>query len=203
MLKIDSYITDFFLLNVLKQGDKTPWEVIAHLESLINELEQLVDMSEYMIKGDSIVHRSAIIENNVTMKGKIFVAEGVIIHANAYLRGPLIISKNVSIGPSSEIKNSYIGENTRIAHLNYVGNSIIGADVNVEAGAVFANHWNEKNGEEVVVHCNNSSLCTGTNKFGILLGDQSKVGANAVTDPGTILKKGSIVGRLEHVVNMN
>jgi acetyltransferase-like isoleucine patch superfamily enzyme len=40
---------------------------------------------------------------------------------------------------------------------------------------------------------------TGCDKFGALIGDGTKIGANAVLAPGTILAKQSIVSRAEHV----
>jgi acetyltransferase-like isoleucine patch superfamily enzyme len=40
-------------------------------------------------------------------------------------------------------------------------------------------------------------IYTGANKFGALVGDNSKIGANAVLTPGTVLTPNSIVKRLE------
>ncbi len=40
---------------------------------------------------------------------------------------------------------------------------------------------------------------TGVTKFGALVGDDCKIGANAVLSPGTILAKGTVVGRLQLV----
>ena len=53
------------------------------------------------------------------------------------------MDKSVKIGPSSEVKSSIICFETAIAHLNYIGNSIIGQNVNFEAGSIAANHYNE------------------------------------------------------------
>lgn len=44
---------------------------------------------------------------------------------------------------------------------------------------------------------NNEIIDTKSIKFGALVGDDSKIGANAVLSPGTILEKKSIVKRLE------
>jgi acetyltransferase-like isoleucine patch superfamily enzyme len=38
---------------------------------------------------------------------------------------------------------------------------------------------------------------TGVSKFGALVGDGSRIGANAVIAPGALLERGSIVGRLQ------
>jgi acetyltransferase-like isoleucine patch superfamily enzyme len=42
-------------------------------------------------------------------------------------------------------------------------------------------------------------VATGVDKFGALIGDASRIGANAVTTPGTILPPGSVVRRLQLV----
>ena len=46
---------------------------------------------------------------------------------------------------------------------------------------------------------NGQLIETGVTKFGALVGDDCKIGANAVLSPGTILAKGTVVGRLQLV----
>ena len=55
------------------------------------------------------------------------------------IRPDTLISKNVRIGNFVEIKNSVIGENTKINHLAYVGDAEVGANCNIGCGVVFAN----------------------------------------------------------------
>lgn len=52
--------------------------------------------------------------------------------ANAYLREGVFLDSYVKIGPGTEIKSSMIFSGTSIAHSNYIGNSIIGRNVNFE-----------------------------------------------------------------------
>lgn len=103
----------------------------------------------------------------------------------------------MNIGPSSEIKQSIILDNSAVAHFNYIGNSIIGNNVNFEAGSISANHYNERTDKNIFVIYNDEIISTNCNKFGSLVGDDSRIGANAVLSPGTILEKKSIVKRLE------
>ena len=51
--------------------------------------------------------------------------------------------------------------------------------------------------KEIFVKINEEIINTKIEKFGSLIGDSSKIGANAVLSPGTILKKNSVVKRLE------
>lgn len=115
------------------------------------------------------------------------------------LRNGVWVGQGAHIGGSDEIKQSIIGSNSAVAHLNYIGNSIIGDDVNIEAGAVLANHHNDRDDKSVWVLIDGQKIKTGVKKFGALVGDRSRIGANGVTAPGTILKPATIVNRLELV----
>lgn len=173
-----------------------PWEVIENLDGILLQHIKTLN-SDYKIVENIAVHKTATIEQGVVLKGTIIVSENCFIGANAYLRGPLFLSNAVKIGPGSEIKQSIIFENSTTAHFNYIGNSIIGKDVNFEAGSVCANHYNERENKKIRVKYQNQIIETNTEKFGALVGDNSKIGANAVLSPGTILECNSIVKRLE------
>ncbi len=86
---------------------------------------------------------------------------------------------------------------SKIAHLNFVGDSIIGSDVNIEAGAVIANYRNELDDKTIRIAFEGDVIDTGVTKFGALIGDGARIGANAVVAPGALLKPGRKVGRLQ------
>ncbi len=73
----------------------------------------------------------------------------------------------------------------------------IGHDVNIEAGAILCNHYNEREDDTVYVHVGGQRIFTGLHKFGSLVGDGCRIGANAVLSPGTLLMPNTIVRRLE------
>jgi NDP-sugar pyrophosphorylase family protein len=196
MIKINDFIENFSDFNF--NTDLLPWEII-------NELDKLLDKKfcslgdDYEISGDTAIHKTAVVEQNVIFKGRIIIDENAFIGANAYLRGPVYIGKSAKIGPGSEIKQSVIFDETAVAHFNYIGNSIIGKRINFEAGSICANHYNERKDKKITVLFNDQIIKTNTTKFGSLVGDDSRIGANAVLSPGTILSKESIVKRLELV----
>jgi len=86
-----------------------------------------------------------------------------------------------------------------LAHFNFVGDSLIGSYVNMEAGSIIANHYNERLDKTLYVMLNKKKTKIEVTKFGALVGDHSKIGANAVLSPGTILLPESVVKRLELV----
>ncbi len=110
--------------------------------------------------------------------------------ASSWLPGP-------KVGINCEVKTSVLLEESAIAHFNFVGDSIIGHNVNIEAGAILCNHYNEREDDTVFVHIDGQRVSTGLHKFGSLVGDGCRIGANAVLSPGTLLKPKTIVRRLE------
>ena len=176
-----------------------PWHAIHNLSQILEKVIPELPQEEYMMKNGIAIHNSAIIEKNVTIKEIAIIGEKSVVKAGAYIRGGTFIGKNVNIGANSEIKQSMIFDHSRIAHLNYVGNSIIGEDVNLEAGSILANHFNERKNKNIKLIINKSIIETTLVTFGLLIGYGSIIGANAVLNPGTVLRKRSVVGRLVHI----
>ncbi|MDR1495896.1 MAG: UDP-N-acetylglucosamine diphosphorylase [Clostridiales Family XIII bacterium] len=58
----------------------------------------------------------------------------------AYVRPGSRIGAGCRIGDFVEIKNSVIGDGTKVSHLTYVGDSDLGRDVNLGCGVVFVNY---------------------------------------------------------------
>ena len=196
MIKITDFISDFILL---KAGTKLqPWELISQIENTIIDLIAGLG-DEFIIREQTAIHRTAKIEAGVIMKGPIIINENCFVGAHAYLRGGIWLGHQVRIVPGCEIKSSYIFSKSSAAHFNFIGNSMIGSHVNFEAGAVVANHHNDRADKRIFVNYNSQQIDTGVQKFGALVGDDCKVGANAVLSPGTLLEKGKVVKRLELV----
>ncbi|GGF07337.1 Hexapeptide repeat of succinyl-transferase [Chishuiella changwenlii] len=196
MIDIQTYTKSFG--NYFSESNhQNPWEVIDNLEEILSNKIKELSEDDYIITDRVAIHKSATVEKGVTFKGRIIISENCFIGAHAYLRGPIFLSNSVTIGPGSEIKQSIIFEKSAVAHFNYIGNSIIGEHVNFEAGSICANHYNERVDKNISVKVDDQIISTNTTKFGALVGDHSKVGANAVLSPGTILNQNSIVNRLE------
>lgn len=175
-----------------------PWELTTNLKEIISGILPNLD-NNFKISDGIAIHKSTVIEKGVTLKPPFIALENCHIGANAYFREGVFLDKSVKIGPCSEIKSSIICSETSIAHLNYIGNSIIGHNVNFEAGSIAANHYNEREDKRIWVRYKGKLIDTGVKKFGALVGDNSKIGANGVLSPGTILTRNSIVKRLELV----
>ncbi|WP_430401708.1 DapH/DapD/GlmU-related protein [Fluviicola sp.] len=195
MIIIDDFITDFSKRLKAFEGSR-PWEITDQLKDLLEELIPTLG-TDYRIEDGVAIHKTATIETGVMIKRPAIIEENCFVGAHAYFREGVYLDQDVKIGPGCELKTSIICSNTAIAHFNYIGNSIIGRNVNFEAGSIAANHYNERVDKRISILHNGEIIETNSNKFGSLVGDDSKIGANAVLSPGTILNRSSIVKRLE------
>lgn len=197
--------TDYISVNddlLLRELTKLPpWQSIQKVcdffSFAVDHLTRNGSIEEFHVRDDSIIHKSAVIEKNVTIKSFVFVDEDCLIAAGSYLRGGVFVSRNCIIGPGSEIKSSILFPETRIAHFNFVGDSFLGTGVNLEAGSIIANYRNESLQQETIrVNIDGNIVDTRVNKFGGLIGDGVRVGANSVIAPGSLIKRQTIIERL-------
>lgn len=66
--------------------------------------------------------------------------DGSDIGPNSHLRPLAEIGKNVHIGNFCEVKKAYVGEETKVGHLTYIGDATLGKNINVGCGVVFVNY---------------------------------------------------------------
>lgn len=173
-----------------------PWLVIGRIGDLVLELLGSLPRGFERVSAEVAVHRSATIASSALLTGPVILSAGCRVGHGAVLRGGVWAGEDVTIGPHSEIKGSLLLARSAAAHRNYVGDSIIGRDVNLEAGAVLANHFNERSDKQISVRLDGQVIATGLTKFGALIGDGCRIGANAVTSPGTLLPPASVIPRL-------
>lgn len=194
-------ISDYYNLSNVWYTDlfnkKLLWEVTPEIKSYITRFikKKLKGFKTY--KNNVLVGEGTIIKTNVVFEGKCIIGKNCIIGPNSYFREGVIIGDNSKVGFSCEIKNSIILNNTHISHLSYVGDSIIGSNVNIAAGVICTNfRFDEK---EIVIKVKNKIYKTRQVKFGSIVGDNVKIGSNAVLNPGTILSIGCVVWPLTKV----
>lgn len=196
MKNINSYIARF---SELFPGERDQlWSLPSRAQSVIAAMAGSLT-EEYKQTGEAFIHRTATVESGVTLKGAMIIGPGCFVGAHAYLRGGVFLDENVVVGPGCEVKSSFLFRHTALAHFNFAGDSIIGANTNMEAGSILANHYNERDDKTIYSLIDGSTVKLPVIKFGSLIGDGCRIGANAVLSPGTILSPRTIVGRLELV----
>jgi bifunctional UDP-N-acetylglucosamine pyrophosphorylase/glucosamine-1-phosphate N-acetyltransferase len=116
----------------------------------------IVDPETTWIDPTVVIDTDAVIHPFTVLRGATVVREGAEIHAHTvaidavvgrgamvgpfcYLRPGTVLGDSSKAGTYVEIKNSRIGDRTKVPHLSYIGDAEIGADTNVGAGAITAN----------------------------------------------------------------
>lgn len=105
------------------------------------------------ISGDSCVEDSIVGENTVVISSRIIKSEigaDCRVGPNAFLRPGSKVGDGCRIGNFVELKNALIGNQTKIAHLAYVGDAEVGDRVNIGCGAVFVNYDGSRKQKSVV-----------------------------------------------------
>lgn len=194
-LKIKNFIEDSVLPIMPIVGDMEPWNAIKDIDNVINNIIQVLDPMYYDIADGKAIHKSAKIEKTAQLKGSMIIGPNCFVANGSLLRGGVILDSNCIVGHCGELKTSIMFAGSKIAHLNFVGDSILGKNANVEGGAVIANYRNEFSNKDIHIPFEGTIFKTGLQKFGAILGDNSKVGANATIAPGAIISKGSIIKR--------
>ncbi len=195
VLLLNDFIESFAMSPLARWSASAPWELTRESEAIVRSLLGALPAAEFIISNAVAVHRTAIVEPGAVLKGPLIVGPHCFVAAGAYLRGGNWIAERCTFGPGAELKSSFVFAGTKLAHFNFVGDSILGADVNLEAGSIVCNYRNEREDKEIRVRLGHELHRTGCQKFGALIGDHGRIGANAVLAPGAILRSGTIVRR--------
>jgi len=172
-----------------------PWDLLeANERVLMNLTTQIKGTVEpgATIRGPVWLEESACVKSGSYVEGPAYIGGESVVGPNSRIRACSSIEKNVIIGASCEIKNSIIMNGTRIPHLSYVGDSIIGEGCNLAAGTITANIRADE--ATVNVMLKGRSLSSGRRKLGTIMGDEAQTGINASLMPGVKVGPGAFVG---------
>ncbi|MEJ2189704.1 MAG: hypothetical protein P8Y93_09895 [Acidobacteriota bacterium] len=131
-----------------------------------------------------------VLEPGAVIVGPAILEEGAYIRTGAYVRENVVLGAGSLVGAHSEVKGSILLPGAKAPHQAYVGDSILGRDVNLGAGTICSNVKNV--GREVTFRAGGEVVHTGLRKFGAVLGDGCKTGCNTVLNPGVLMGPGSV-----------
>jgi bifunctional UDP-N-acetylglucosamine pyrophosphorylase/glucosamine-1-phosphate N-acetyltransferase len=134
------------------------------------------------IIGDVWVGPRARVFPGAALVGPVYVGPDVIVGNNCLIRDYTVIDLGASIGFSCEVRNSVLMPGSRVGHLAFVGDSILGYEVDIGANVVLSNY--RFDGAEVQVMLRGQLASTHTDKFGAVVGDTAKIGCGVVVLPG-------------------
>ena len=192
-LAINQLIKDQIATDVIEYEDylffiKYPWHLILLTNYFLSKIEtNIIDKTASFSK-DAVIKAPVFIGKNVKIGdfakivGPSYIGDNTIIadHTIVYQSH---IGKNCLIGGYSEVTRSYLADGVML-HRNYVGDSILGNHVLMGAGAVTANLRFD------------GKLIRDTHlvKFGVVVGDEAKIGVNVTCLPGVKVGRKAMIG---------
>tara|TARA_B100001250_G_scaffold29887_1_gene24591 strand:- start:3156 stop:3773 length:618 start_codon:yes stop_codon:yes gene_type:complete len=146
---------------------------------------------------DTKIGNHVIIEPYVVISKKVKIGDNVTILSFSHIEG-VKIENNVNIGPYArirpgvivksgsrignfvEIKKSVVGKNSKINHLSYIGDTIIGKNVNIGAGTITCNYDGIKKNKTKI-------------KDRVFIGSNSSLVAPVTINEGSVVGAGSVI----------
>ncbi|MDO8603337.1 MAG: NTP transferase domain-containing protein [Candidatus Omnitrophota bacterium] len=141
------------------------------------------------IEKDTVIYPYTFIENNVK------IGSNCNIGPFARLRPGTVVGDKVGIGNFVEIVRSCIGRETKIRHQCYIGDAVIGKNVNIGAGTIVANYDGKEKHKTVIE--DNAFIGTGT-----ILIAPVKIGKGAITGAGSVVTRNKNVPAGKTVVGI-
>jgi UDP-N-acetylglucosamine diphosphorylase / glucose-1-phosphate thymidylyltransferase / UDP-N-acetylgalactosamine diphosphorylase / glucosamine-1-phosphate N-acetyltransferase / galactosamine-1-phosphate N-acetyltransferase len=171
------------------QAIKYPWHVLGVMEVLLRELRPSATLPEGM-SGPVVIEEGVRIFPGARVVGPAWIGAGTVIGNNSLVRGSMI-GRGVEIGYGCEIARSHVGDGCTFHH-NYVGDSVIGSNVGLGFGTVTGN-W-PFYGPPVRSSVGEERLKTGMDKFGAIIGSDSRTGIGTLLYPGVKVGARTFVG---------
>ena len=174
-----------------------PWDILAANRMVMDTWEE------------ARISRHAVIEGNVTINGPVRIEPGSVIKAGVVLAGPCYIGRDCYVGHNAlirsysslgagsligygvELKNCVLFANSKVGRLSFVGDSVIGENVDIGSGIMTIN--NNLDRASVRVDVRGETIDSGLAKLGAFMGDYVKVGAGNTLAAGAVLAPGTCV----------
>ena len=165
-------------------------------EKFIKQGVKMIDPNTVYFSKDTKIGKNVTIEPYVVIGSKVKIKnnvkilsfshiEGVVINENVSigpfcrLRPGTILEKNSNIGNFVEIKKSKIKKNSKVSHLSYIGDTIVGVSTNIGAGTITCNYDGFKKNNTVIG--DNSFVGSNTSLVApVKVGRNSTIGAGSV-----------------------
>jgi len=169
-----------------------PWELLEANEWKVGELERRIDgevKGDADLRGDVVVEAGATIEPGVVIEGPALVRSGASVGPNASVRSVTMLGEDTHVGHGVEVKNSVVMADSNVPHVSYVGDSVLGTNVNLGASTQVANLRHD--GEPVKITVKGDRVSTGRRKFGVVAGDGVRTAINTSLNAGVVLSAGA------------
>jgi bifunctional UDP-N-acetylglucosamine pyrophosphorylase/glucosamine-1-phosphate N-acetyltransferase len=167
-----------------------PWDILRANEMIMNtwhtaSIADTVVMKDVQIKGPVHIEENVEIESGTVIEGPCFIGSGSFIGNSVLVRKYTSVGRKSVIGYGVELKNSVLFDGARIGRLSYVGDSVVGGNVDIGSGTMTINGNLDRS--TVFAAVNGKRMDTGLTKLGAFIGDGSVIGASNTLQAGSVV----------------
>lgn len=175
-LKPEYYFNNLKEYPEIFEGVNFVWEAIPKIAEYVKKVTQKAGKSIVIGEGTrvsegAVIEGPCVIGKNCQIRPGAYIRENVVIYDNCIVRG--------------EMKNSLMMNKSSGAHWPYIGDSIIGENVNLGARTTLSNL--KVKPSNVKIRIRDKIFDTGLQKFGAILGDRVSTGCHCDMNPGTLI----------------
>jgi len=185
---------------------KYPWHLFKVQKYIFNNL-----LTKKQISGSAQIAKSAAIEGNVVVGENVKIFEGAVVKGPCYLGDNTVIGNNsivrdccdleegALVGALCEVTRTVFQPNVHV-HSGFIGDSILAGGVRVGAGAITTNVRIDRGEVSVLVKKEKDGVkkidkvATGLKSLGVIVGENTKIGARTTFMPGRFIGKNCLVG---------
>ncbi|MDX1614032.1 MAG: hypothetical protein R3300_06950 [Candidatus Promineifilaceae bacterium] len=203
---------DFFdlsepFVNQFFTGCPYVWQAVErlpdHVKRLVGQEQRLlgqISPDAYISDRSIYVAADAVVEPGAYLLGPAYIGAGAVVRHGAYVREHVVLSPGSILGHASEAKNTLLLPGAAAPHFNYLGDSILGWNVNLGAGTKLSNltlvsQKDPRTGQRPTLRLvvDGQTYDTHLAKLGAILGDGVETGCNAVLNPGCLVGRQSLI----------
>ena len=166
------------LMGVNDREDLVSVGKILNQKTIINHLKKgvtVVDPDTTYIDVRTKIGRDTVVFPFSVIEGEVNIGKNCSVGPFTHLRDKSILKDKAEVGNFVEVKKSTVGKHTKAKHLTYLGDTVLGANVNIGAGTITANY-------------------DGKNKYLTVIKDRVFIGSNTTLVAPIVVGKGAVTG---------
>ena len=167
---------------------------VARLTGGVQTIHGEVMPGAYLGEQPVYIGAGARIEPGAYVQGPAYIGPDAVVRHGAFVRENVIMLAGSILGHASEAKNALFLPGAHAPHFAYVGDSVLGHNVNLGAGTKLSNlgGLSEKDAQtgkrpSIVLTVDGVAIDTNLAKLGAILGDGVQTGCNTVLNPGCLV----------------
>lgn len=156
------------------------------IRKMAKEGVKIISPAQTYIEPGAQIGRGTVVYPFTVIHSGVKIGRGCKVGPFSHLRDGTVLEDGAEVGNFTETKKTILGRRSKAKHLSYLGDAVIGADVNIGAGTITANYDGVRKDRTVI----ESGASTGS---GTILVAPVKMGRNSSTGAGAVVTRGKDV----------